>query len=630
MGEMETIYQDLLTKHSAFADVLFQEKDYNLQGRLFSWILQDEEHKCLSAMVEFATKEKLIAKNKKDKKVVLAYDGLQLIINPKINMAFLRKMEAFILEQTNYDLKLAFKDFDGGYTAEELNFEIPVPPELEDTVFDSVGILSEFLDLPENAEEQVALCDSVLELFMSCLISRGDVDIALATKAIHQDTIAFVGDKTWYLFKDNRWIKDDYDMVRSVISGKTFKVFEKLLNTFTEFDCPDEEVEEQNAKRIKACGEIMYDLKGCSTKTNVYKELKEVCLNTEFAKDFNLAKDVIPIKGGLLLNMINNSVRPRTIEDKFDYECDVCLLDTYANGETYLKSIFVDDNETLQVFCDVIKSCISGRQLRKLFICSGSGRNGKSVLFKKIKKIFGKGMDTLSKNLFVETKQTSSLNTEYEKLDKIRIGYNGEIEDDDKLNQSGIKKISGGDEVNLRTLYKSDYTIVPIANLFLCVNNLPNFNKEEAMMDRLVNFPFNAKFDEDASFEARVDGWLNEIFSYIMRVGKLIDVVVPSPAMIIQKQEHIQEQADCMADFIVDRIERLEPSDLPYKDRSITNRDFYNSFHSWCQQNHQRCPTIQVVSKNLKQHKIQKKESSGKTYFLDIKFKKEEEEPEPK
>ena len=635
MGEMESIHQDLLTKHSAIWGDIQQKKEWNASGSFVSLILQEQEHRCLSAMVEFATKEKLIAKNKKDKKVVLAYDGLQLITNPKINMAFLRKMEAHILEQTGYDLKLAFKDFNGGYT-EELNFEIPVPPELEDTVFDSVGMLSEFLDLPDNVEEQVALCDSVLEMFMTCLESRGDVDIAKAIQAIHQNKMAFVGDKTWYLFKDNHWIKDDYDMVRSVISGKTFEVFKKLLNTFVELDCPDGETEEQNAKRIKVCGEIMNDLKSSGCKTNIYKELKEVCLNPDFAKDFNIAKNVLPIKGGLLLNMIDLSVRPRTIEDKFDYECEVDLLTEYVDGEAYLKSIFINDDETLQVFCDVIKSSMSGRNLRKLFICSGSGRNGKSLLFKKLSRMFGSGMDTLAKSLFVETKQSSALNTEFEKLDKIRIGFNGEVEDDDKLNESGIKKISGGDSINLRTLHTKDYTIFPSANLFLCVNNLPNFSKDKAMIDRLVNFPFNAKFDEDASYEAKVDGWLSQIFSYIMRMGKLVDVVVPSPAMIIQKQEHEAEQIDCLTEFIALKIIRTEPpiptpnTQLPtYAQRGVWNRDFYGAFKNWCQQNHQIPPSIQVVSKNIKQHKIEKKESSGKTWYLDIKIKEEEAEPEP-
>jgi len=120
-----------------------------------------------------------------------------------------------------------------------------------------------------------------------------------------------------------------------------------------------------------------------------------------------------------------------------------------------------------------------------------------------------------------------------------------------------------------------------------------------------------------------------------MRVGKLIDVVEPSPAMLIQKQEHIQEQADCLAEFIADRIVKVEipiakadGTPITIKDYSITNRDFYNSFVYWCQQNHQKYPSIQVVSKNIKQHNIQKKESNSKTWYLNCKIRDEPDEPE--
>jgi hypothetical protein len=118
-------------------------------------------------------------------------------------------------------------------------------------------------------------------------------------------------------------------------------------------------------------------------------------------------------------------------------------------------------------------------------------------------------------------------------------------------------------------------------------------------------------------------------------MGKLIDVVVPSPAMVIQKQEHEAEQADCLAEFIADRIVRVEiPTNkadgtpITIKDYSITNREFYNSFVYWCQQNHQKYPSIQVVSKNIKQHNIQKKESNSKTWYLNIKISDEQHEPD--
>lgn len=628
LAEMTNIYQDLLVKHQDLANQLNQQKDWNLQGALVSWILQEEERKCLESMVDFATKEKIIPKTKKDRQVVLAYDGFQLRQNAKLNQLFLRKMETYILEQTGYDLKLTTKPFDRGYTDEDLDFEIDEPPPLDELTASAFDMMSEFLELPEDEEEQQTLCQNVYDAFMDTINAQTEVKIAKAIKMLYQGKIVFAGEKTWYLYYRNTWIKDDFDMTRSFISSRTLDVYNKFLTTFTDAaEDGDDEMIEFNKKRCKIIGEIMLRLEKTNDKNNIYREMKEECFDGEFAKQFNIAKDVLPLKGGLLFNLKDNTIRDRTIDDKFDFECPVEFIGDFQNGKAYIKSIFVDDDATEKVFCSVIKSAVAGKNLRKIFICSGSGRNGKSLLFKKLKKIFGNWMDTLSKNLFVQVKQNSSLNTEYEKLEKVRIGYNGEIEDDDKLNQSGIKKISGGDEINLRTLFKTDYTIVSIANLFLNVNSLPNFDMEEAMNDRLVNFPFTAKFPEDASYEAKVDSWLSEIFTYIMLTGELIDAVVPTPAMIIQKQEHQAAQIDCVKDFIADRIIKLEPApvDTPIKERkTITNRDFYVAFVSWCQQAKQPYPSIIAVGKRIGSLGIRKKEQGGKCYYLDIEFKEDE------
>ena len=623
MEELRDIYQDLLPQHSELAMKLNNKKDWNLEGSLISWVCQEQERKILEAMVDFATKEKLIPKTKKDRNLVLIYDGFQLPINAKITPLWLRKMENFIEEQTGYRLKLTMKPFDKGFTDEELDFEItePVKPPEVVVEIDYVALLGEFLDLPEKKEEQVVLCETLYGMIEDCIRNKTEVKIARMIKELYQGKIVYAGDGVWYMFENKSWIRDDKDATRSVISNKTYKVFEKITKYWLGVETEDEELTKEIANRIKTLTSIQLKLESTTDKNNIYKEMKEVCLKADFSKEFNLAKNVLPIKNGLLLNLTNNTTRERTIADKFDYECPVDFVKNTENGKTYLNAIFCDDVETLKVFCNVIKSCVSGRNLRKVYICSGSGRNGKSLLFKKMKKAFGKGMDTLSSKLFIESKKgasVSSLNTECEKLDKIRIGFISEIEDEDTLNRKAIKGISGGDEINLRTLFKTDITIYPTANLFMCVNIEPKFEAEEALNDRLVNFPFNAKFNEDASYEEKVDGWLSEIFSYIMTTGELIEVLVPSPAMIAKKEEHQNAQVDSLKEFIADRI-----NIVPDESKKITNNDFYKDYVSWCKINHQSYPGVKVVSRRITSFNIKKKESNGKTQYYGLEFKQE-------
>jgi len=177
MEEMRSIHQDLLSKHSELAGDLHQHKDWNLEGTLVSWILQDEERKCLEEMVEFATKEKLITKTKKDRAVVLAYDGLQLKKSFAITSAFLRKMEIHILEKTNYDLKLTVKPFNKGFTDEELNFEI-TPPDADDNVSECSATEkdSQYLDWKEKFEINWCKIKSTACFMKTCYDANGDFE----------------------------------------------------------------------------------------------------------------------------------------------------------------------------------------------------------------------------------------------------------------------------------------------------------------------------------------------------------------------------------------------------------------------------------------------------------------------
>jgi len=176
MSEMVSIYQDLVSKHSELASDLHQHKDWNLQGTLISWILQDEERKCLESMVDYATKEKLIAKTKKDREVVLAYDGLQLLKSFAITTSFLRKMEIYILEQTKYDLKLTIKPFDKGFTDEELNFEITSPDVDEEYSELTVEKSDQYLSWKDEFEMNWCKIKNTACFMRTCYNSNGDFE----------------------------------------------------------------------------------------------------------------------------------------------------------------------------------------------------------------------------------------------------------------------------------------------------------------------------------------------------------------------------------------------------------------------------------------------------------------------
>jgi phage/plasmid-associated DNA primase len=82
-----------------------------------------------------------------------------------------------------------------------------------------------------------------------------------------------------------------------------------------------------------------------------------------------------------------------------------------------------------------------------------------------------------------------------EKLGKCRLGYTTEFKEEDELNETNLKAITGKDFMNVRGIQRTDESLETTSNLAIITNELPSFKVEQAILcDRLIVIPFNAQF----------------------------------------------------------------------------------------------------------------------------------------
>ena len=214
--------------------------------------------------------------------------------------------------------------------------------------------------------------------------------------------------------------------------------------------------------------------------------------------------------------------------------------------------LFCGKEDTMKVVLNILKSVLTGETLRYIYFLTGTGSNGKSLLLNILSKIFGKAIDTIDRKVILDTKVSSNLTTEYEKLDKCRIGYITELKEDDKLNETNIKKISGGDAIDYRGLYKTNETTNPTVNLFALTNELPTFKVEKAILNRLIIIPFNNTFEIDKSFEEKMLEKKDLLFSFIMKYGEICDKFELTEEMKVAKENYKNDNQaiDYLLEFI--------------------------------------------------------------------------------
>lgn len=100
----------------------------------------------------------------------------------------------------------------------------------------------------------------------------------------------------------------------------------------------------------------------------------------------------LPIKNNLVFDFSDLSIRPKSKNDNWDFECPVNFLNeeetkSYENAERFFESLFADSEirEYARTICGL---CLTGfLDFKKFIIFYGTGNNGKTVLLNIIRNI---------------------------------------------------------------------------------------------------------------------------------------------------------------------------------------------------------------------------------------------------
>lgn len=469
-------------------------------------------------------------------------------------------------------------------------------------------------------------------LFETIIHSSTDVAFARYFTALYGNNFKCIDiyKRMFYTFtKECLWIQDiGGTPIRNIISNELKTRFiTKLQEIGEEIILLDKENEDdkialENSERIqKKIAECLIKMEKTNEKNNILREIMDMVKDAEFEKTMNKEQYVLPLKHGKILDMKTLEVRERTIANKFNYECDTSYRElTEAENtemEKYFNDLFCGKKDTVQVVLNILKSVMTGVTLRYIYFITGTGRNGKSVLFNILSAIFKKGMDVISKDVVLQKKSNSHLNTEVEKLDRCRLGYTTELKEEDKTNETMIKAITGGDKINVRGIQKTDDTLIPTTNLFVLTNQLPKLDVEPAICDRLIVIPFLNTFEVDKDFERNMIDKRELVFCYIMKHGNICDKFELTQEMKVAKEEYIEANVtNYLKDFIDSECE-------PANGKKIERDEFRIRYNEYCRLRNYKIDktTNTTFTKNMKLNSIESKKSNGKTHYTDIQWR---------
>lgn len=133
-----------------------------------------------------------------------------------------------------------------------------------------------------------------------------------------------------------------------------------------------------------------------------------------------------------------------------------------------------------------------------LFLCVGSGSNGKSVFLTVLRELLGPYATNTPFTTF-EVAQRAAIPNDIAALVGRRLVTASEMSDGARLNEARIKALTGGDPATARFLHGEFFTFQPVLKLWLAANHRPRvLDTSHGFWRRVRLIPFLRTFGSDA------------------------------------------------------------------------------------------------------------------------------------
>lgn len=229
-------------------------------------------------------------------------------------------------------------------------------------------------------------------------------------------------------------------------------------------------------------------------------------------------------------------------------------------------------------------------QERALFLLHGESGTGKSQVIKVLEMLFGDFAETADPTTFNEQSKRATISNGLNDLRGKRFVSLSELEEGEKLNESLVKRLTGGDTAKSRGLYQENRQWQVQFTLWMATNYLPKLNSDDAAMWRRVkpiNFPTvisehgkEIKRYGEKLFAKEAAGILNWVLEGVrMYLADGLDDLEQITEAVTQYRRDVDTVAQFMEASTEDHTVAVAD------EQSMPSRNLHAVYRAWCDRN---------------------------------------------
>jgi P4 family phage/plasmid primase-like protien len=481
------------------------------------------------------------------------------------------------------------------------------------------------------------------------IFEAGDWDYAKVLYHMYKDKYvcnSYVN-RTWYVYKNHRWQKDEGQRLRLAISTNLFQLYSDKQTQYladSHIHEPTGEEHEKIQRKIKKIAEICIKLKKTNDKNNIMREAVEIFYDEDFSENIDKNPYLLCFSNGIF-DLKNKEFRQGQPQDYVTKTTGIPYVPYSYEATREISEqimLFMDQlfprPELCRYMWDHLASTLIGIKKEHVFnIYRGSGSNGKSILTDLMSQALGDYKGTVPITLVTDKRSSlGSATPEIMQLKGVRYAVMQEPSKDAIINEGILKELTGGDPLLGRALYADSETFTPQFSLVVCTNALFEIkSNDDGTWRRMKLVDFLAKFisegehhTDDTQYVFQKDKGLKEklplwapvfISMLVKRACETEGEVKDCPEVVAASNRYRQSQ-DCFTCFIDEKI-------IIVSDKSFTiGKKLLNEvFKEWFQLNNgnRKQPKLSELS-DIMTKKFGNPNSLGK--WTGVKFVVEDEQ----
>lgn len=307
---------------------------------------------------------------------------------------------------------------------------------------------------------------------------------------IHKDKIKHSPERGWLLWDGVQW-KEDAGNEIEVIAAKT------LRGIYLEAaKLSDDKEKAKVIKWARRCESRNIRLNAVADTKPLVPVSNELLDANPYL--LNVKNGVLNLKTGELLQHDPEHLITKLAPIHYDVDAQA------PRWERFLQEIFIKENgqtdyEVIDFMQKAVGYSLSGDISEEvIFFLTGSGGNGKSKFLEAIQNVLGDYAKQTNANTFIRKQNDTNINNDIARLDKARFVSAVESEQGQRLAESLVKQLTGGDKIAARFLRKEYFEFKPEFKIFFSTNHRPIITgADDGMWRRVIQIPFNARFTGD-------------------------------------------------------------------------------------------------------------------------------------